>query len=120
MALPAQAEAAVELPKQDISYKSGPTCPTRLGQGGPYIELVSRAVSRAGDPKERRMIQLATDPNASRTDWRAVPAGRNTDAVADERRGPRQAHAWPFISRQAERPAAAQTANRPGPGSGGS
>lgn len=65
------------------------------------------------------MIQLATDPNASRTEWRTVPAGRNSEAVADERRVPRQAHAWPFISRQVERPAA-QTATRTSPGSSGS
>ena len=42
-----------ELTKQDSSYKLGPTCPTRLGQLAPYIDLVSRAVSRAGDVKER-------------------------------------------------------------------
>jgi hypothetical protein len=116
----AQGAGAVELPKQDISYKSGPTCPTRLGHTHPYIELVSRAVSRAGDPKERRMIQLATDPNASRTEWRTVPAGRNSEAAADERRAPRQAHAWPFISRQVARPAGAQGPNRTSPGSSGS
>jgi hypothetical protein len=57
------------------------------------------------------MIQLATDPRASRTDWRAAP-GDARNLPADERRAPRASHAWPFISRTAERPAAQPGAPR--------
>lgn len=46
------------------------------------------------------MIQLATDPNASRTNWR--PAAEAREATPANRR-PRSAHAWPFISRHTER-----------------
>jgi hypothetical protein len=52
--------------------------------------------------KEFRMIQLASDPNASRTAWRPAPAdgkGASGDAT-------RTRHAWPFISRHAEKPSA--------------
>lgn len=45
------------------------------------------------------MIQLATDPNA-RT-WRPA-ASDGKEATSAVRRG-RTGHAWPFISRQAER-----------------
>ena len=48
------------------------------------------------------MIQLANDPNASRTSWRPVAADK---AARDPRRGP-PGHAWPFLSPQALRPAA--------------
>jgi hypothetical protein len=48
------------------------------------------------------MIQLASDPNASRQDWRAAPpAAKEGEAPAT--RG-RSGHAWPFISRQAGKP----------------
>ncbi len=61
------------------------------------------------------MIQLANDPNASRTAWRpAAPAA--PAAGQDTRR--RSGHAWPFLSphaRQAERPRADRpTANDSG------
>ena len=46
------------------------------------------------------MIQLATDPNASRSTWR--PAAAEDQANLVQRR-PRSAHAWPFISRHGER-----------------
>jgi hypothetical protein len=55
------------------------------------------------------MIQLATDPNASRLNWR--PAGAEAKANPLARRG-RNGHAWPFISRHDERPAAQQPAKR--------
>ena len=48
------------------------------------------------------MIQLANDPNASRTSWRPVAADK---AARDSRRG-RPGHAWPFLSPHALRPAA--------------
>jgi hypothetical protein len=50
------------------------------------------------------MIQLATDPNASRSTWR--PAA---EAQANQAQRPtRSAHAWPFISRHGERPSVPQ------------
>ena len=54
------------------------------------------------------MIQLATDPNASRQGWRPV-AAEGKEAFA--RQG-RTGHPWPFIARQAERPLAPQAAPR--------
>lgn len=53
------------------------------------------------------MIQLATDPNASRLNWRPAPAD-GKEATAAARRS-RTGHAWPFISRAADRPAGQQT-----------
>jgi hypothetical protein len=41
------------------------------------------------------MIQLASDPNASR-DWRPAAAGDATGKGAKGRPG----HAWPFLSKQ--------------------
>ncbi|MDB5752678.1 MAG: hypothetical protein JWP65_3099 [Ramlibacter sp.] len=61
------------------------------------------------------MIQLATDPKASRTNW--GDAGDAGDPGADgkeasaQRRG-RIGHAWPFLSRADERPAAQQQRQR--------
>jgi hypothetical protein len=52
------------------------------------------------------MIQLATDPNASRT-WRPAASEAKENTLAP-RRG-RSGHAWPFISRQGERPAQQET-----------
>lgn len=46
------------------------------------------------------MIQLATDPNA-RTNWRPA-AAEARDRTLESRRS-RSGHAWPFISRYAER-----------------
>ena len=56
------------------------------------------------------MIQLATDPNARRPNWRAAP-GEAKDASPASRRQ-RSGHAWPFISHYAERAPAAQDAQR--------
>jgi hypothetical protein len=52
------------------------------------------------------MIQLATDPNASRSTWR--PAGAEARDLPLAARRPRSAHAWPFISRHGERAPAPQ------------
>lgn len=56
------------------------------------------------------MIQLATDPNA-RTNWRPA-AAEARDQTLEGRRS-RSGHAWPFISRYAERTAGQQQAKRP-------
>jgi hypothetical protein len=42
------------------------------------------------------MIQLATDPNASRSNWRPAGEAKETSLAA---RRPRSGHAWPFIVR---------------------
>lgn len=47
------------------------------------------------------MIQLATDPNASRLNWRPAAAEARDNPAAARRA--RSGHAWPFISRHAER-----------------
>jgi hypothetical protein len=63
------------------------------------------------------MIQLATDPNASRSNWRPAAAEAKDNTLAGRR--PRNAHAWPFISRHGERAAAPQETKRtPGTESG--
>jgi hypothetical protein len=51
------------------------------------------------------MIQLATDPNASRPSWRPAAAEAKDGTVA---RRARSGHAWPFISRHGERAPAPQ------------
>jgi hypothetical protein len=56
------------------------------------------------------MIQLATDPNASRTHWRPAPADGKETPVAT--RPGRNGHAWPFISKHAERPLGQQAPKR--------
>jgi hypothetical protein len=51
------------------------------------------------------MIQLATDPHASRPNWRqSLEAEGRHNAAEPLRR--REAHPWPFISKQADRPVA--------------
>lgn len=62
------------------------------------------------------MIQLASDPNASRTGWRPVPAGDKGPSL-DARRG-RSGHAWPFISRHADKPAGQEPAKTSSAGNG--
>jgi hypothetical protein len=47
------------------------------------------------------MIQLATDPNASRSNWRPAAAEAKDQTMAGRRA--RSGHAWPFISRHGER-----------------
>ena len=63
------------------------------------------------------MIQLATDPNASRSNWRPTAA-----EAKDNQSGRRQrsGHAWPFISRHGERTAALQDQKRTPSGDSGS
>lgn len=60
-------------------------------------------VPSARDPKERTMIQLANDPNASRPSFRPAPTEGKGSELATQRG--RSGHAWPFLSRQAIRPA---------------
>ena len=55
------------------------------------------------------MIQLATDPNASRSTWRPSPAEAKDSTMS---RRPRSAHAWPFISRHGEHHADSQDTKR--------
>jgi hypothetical protein len=57
------------------------------------------------------LIQLATDPNASRLNWRPAAAA-NAEEHGPVAQKARSGHAWPFISRHTERPAAAQPAPR--------
>lgn len=64
------------------------------------------------------MIQLATDPNASRSNWRPA-AAEAKDAVLASRR-PRSGHAWPFIVRHTERLPAQQDHKRTPNGESGS
>ena len=49
------------------------------------------------------MIQLANDPKASRMSYRPVQSEGKEAAPANQRG--RSGHAWPFLSRQAYRPA---------------
>lgn len=56
------------------------------------------------------MIQLATDPNASRSNWRPNAAEAKDSHQAGRRQ--RSGHAWPFISRHGERTAALQDQKR--------
>jgi hypothetical protein len=58
------------------------------------------------------MIQLATDPNASRSNWR--PAAADTEGNTSSNRRPRSGHAWPFIVRHSEQSTGAQD-HKPSP-----
>ncbi len=49
------------------------------------------------------MIQLANDPNASRTSYRPEQSEGKGASLAAQRG--RSGHAWPFLSRHASRPA---------------
>ena len=62
------------------------------------------------------MIQLATDPNASRSNWRPAPAEGKEQGTASRRQ--RSGHAWPFISQYAERPASQESKRTPSSESG--
>jgi hypothetical protein len=55
------------------------------------------------------MIQLATDPNASRLNWHPAQAEAKDGTMS---RRPRSGHAWPFISRHGERNADSQDPKR--------
>ena len=58
------------------------------------------------------MIQLANDPNASRSFERAAASG-DAKAAASEARRARSGHAWPFPSRYAARPAREENTYKP-------
>ena len=62
------------------------------------------------------MIQLATDPHASRrSTWQpAAGEAKETPLAASRRSG----HAWPFISRHGERPAQQDSKRAPSTESG--
>jgi hypothetical protein len=62
------------------------------------------------------MIQLATDPNASRSNWRPVPAEAKDNTLAGRR--PRSSHAWPFMARFAEQVPSSQDKRTPTSGNG--
>ena len=51
------------------------------------------------------MIQLATDPNASRS-WHPAARDDKRNAFSPQRRS---GHAWPFLSRQPGQPASQET-----------
>lgn len=65
------------------------------------------------------MIQLANDPNASRSFQRAAVSGEPKAAASGEQRA-RSGHAWPFISRYAARPTREGSADKPAAQHGGS
>ena len=56
------------------------------------------------------MIQLATDPNASRSNWRPAAGEAKEETLAARR--PRSGHAWPFIVRSADRANGSQDQKR--------
>ena len=58
------------------------------------------------------MIQLANDPNASRSFQRATASGEGKAGASDARRA-RSAHAWPFPSRYAARPSREENSQKP-------
>ena len=62
------------------------------------------------------MIQLATDPNASRPNWRPAPAEAKDTTLAGRR--PRSGHAWPFMTRYAELAPSSQDHSKRIPSSG--
>lgn len=63
------------------------------------------------------MIQLANDPNASRTFHRAAANDPGKDA---EGRRVRSGHAWPFPSRYTERPLRSEDSRKPAANDSGS
>lgn len=63
------------------------------------------------------MIQLANDPNASRSFPRA--AANDGKAEQDSRRS-RTGHAWPFLSQYAARPARKENTEKPAANDSGS
>jgi hypothetical protein len=57
------------------------------------------------------MIQRASDPNTSRMNWRVSPVG-GREGAPEVLRG-RTARAWPFLSKEVQRPAAQGAPNPP-------
>jgi len=70
----------------------------------PTFELTFPASNPAGNPKELSMIQLATDPTASRMGDRPARSEDEAKESTFETRRGRTGHAWPFLSRYATRP----------------
>ena len=64
------------------------------------------------------MIQLANDPNASRALRPTASEGKA--GSPDDARRSRTGHAWPFLSRYAERPAQQGDTTKPAAASNGS
>ena len=64
------------------------------------------------------MIQLANDPNASRSFPRAA-ANDGKAGMQEGARG-RSGHAWPFLSRYAARPVREENPNKPAANDSGS
>jgi hypothetical protein len=64
------------------------------------------------------MIQLANDPNASRSFARAA-ANDGKAGLQDASRA-RNAHAWPFLSQYAARPARQENTDKPAANDSGS
>jgi hypothetical protein len=64
------------------------------------------------------MIQLATDPNASRMSYHPSDAENGKEQVEAARRA-RTGHTWPFISRPVARPVS-KDSQKPGTGDSGS
>jgi hypothetical protein len=62
------------------------------------------------------MIQLATEPTASRTSYR--PAASDGKGSTFESQRGRIGHAWPFLSRYAARPSQQEGQKNTGPNSG--
>jgi hypothetical protein len=62
------------------------------------------------------MIQLATEPTASRTSYRPAQ-GERKGSTLETQRG-RTGHAWPFLSRYAARPSQQEGQKNAGTDSG--
>ena len=62
------------------------------------------------------MIQLANDPNASRS----FPRAAANDGKPDADRRAKSGHAWPFLSQQAVRPARREASGKPAANDSGS
>lgn len=67
------------------------------------FKLTFPALNPIGNPKEISMIQLATDPTASRMSYRPAQSEDEAKEAFEMKRG-RSGHTWPFLSRYAERP----------------
>jgi len=64
------------------------------------------------------MIQLATDPTASRMSYRPAQGDEQPKESTFEAKRGRTGHAWPFLSRYATRPAAQNSRKSSGTESG--
>jgi hypothetical protein len=57
------------------------------------------------------MIHLASDPTASRMNWQ--PTSAEDKGQSPQARQARSGHAWPFISRHADKPAGQEQTRQP-------